>query len=110
MSVRRLEERFTLFVSNAKPVVSLSVERCENFWHRCVTLLQGVRQAQDVIWQRSADRVGYLEKLVQGASPETQLKRGFALVKRSGGEQILTAASELHPGDEAIPGAWDERA
>ena len=49
--------------------------------------------------ERKEKELHFVERLVQGASPEVQLSRGFALVKRVADGSVLTSAAQLTTGD-----------
>lgn len=49
--------------------------------------------------EQKESRVVSLEELVQGASPQVQLKRGFSLIKKEDNKTFIKSASELKKGD-----------
>lgn len=49
--------------------------------------------------ERAEDKVLHFEQIVNSASPEHQLKRGFALVKQCGSANYITSGASLHPLD-----------
>ena len=104
LTERSVQDGVRALTSVAQPICLLSAQRCEYHLRRCEDVARSLRQASRVIWQRFVDRVDYLEKLVVGASPETQLKRGFTLIRRvkatSSKEEIVTMAAEIQSGED----------
>lgn len=52
------------------------------------------------IFERAAERLAGLTALVDAVSPETQLKRGFSIVRKTAGRSIVIAASDLQANDQ----------
>ncbi|MFN8390279.1 MAG: exodeoxyribonuclease VII large subunit [Bdellovibrionota bacterium] len=57
------------------------------------------REAERILEQRAA-RAQSLAELIEGAAPETQLRRGFALVRSADGERLVTSGAALEKGEQ----------
>jgi exodeoxyribonuclease VII large subunit len=59
-----------------------------------------LQERMDNILARRGERLGSLEQLLDSLSPKHTVARGYAIVRRSADQSIVTSAAHVRPGDD----------
>lgn len=86
-------------VRNGQRVLDLGSSACARASDKVLRYLVLPQNAAS-LFRRAEERLQGLIGLIEAVRPETQLKRGFAIVRGAGDGQFITAASQLHKNDE----------
>lgn len=64
--------------------------------------MESLGERANVLFEKSHRALESLERIISDSSPDTQLKRGFAMVKRASSEELVLRAAEIDAGDEML--------
>ncbi len=97
-SYRNASERFLGLVGRTRALGERTLERNQFRLQR----MESLSERANVLFEKSNRALESLERIISDSAPETQLKRGFVMVRSVVQEKLILRAEELDPGDEMM--------
>ena len=92
---RGMDERLREAEHVAKSLVTMSSGLIALSSQRLNTVSDRLGEKAKSILKEKSREVGFFEQLLREASPEVQLKRGYAIAKNASGHSVIASASQL---------------